>query len=786
MTGRSTSGLTDQRTAPDNQDMEPTWRRLPRTTLGKVRLAAMLTACVGTIPELFQVSSDHPAARRAAGTVAIVLLLVDFVVTFARRRATLLDPLLVGVAVFLGGISLRDPMAVIGLCIYAVATQSLYGSHRAALVRLVALLVAFPATIAVSPISLGRYIPWRSGAVLGLLPGIAMMCVLMRALYVLLVRHEGARGRETLLAGTGSRLLNRTDVQAVRTIIAEAATALCAQIPATGVLILRRDGESLVVERSAGFREAIHGALLEAGCLEAGGPPHGEIAQRAVRDAAPLDQVVGERRHWRAVGLATAGADRLLLVSGTRPVPDETFGAFWTLATQWSLAEANCDAHMELAHQVHHDQLTALPNRTLFFPRLAAAVDSAGGQRERLALLIIDLDDFKQVNDVYGHAAGDELLVQVGNRLVGVGGGSGVPARFGGDEFALLLTDLRGAEEADEIAERLRQRLLDPFQLSKVTVSVGASIGVAGATPGLTAGDLMRCADIAMYAAKAKGKNRVERFTGAEHGDIAQLRLLEEHLTHAVERDEIVLHYQPQIDLRTGCCSGVEALVRWRHPTLGFLGPSTFIPLAERTGQIVMLGDHVLDAACRQVAAWTWLSQASELRVAVNVAARQLAGPGFADTVRATLRDSGLPAHRLTIEITESELIDKDVVQTQIQAIAEMGVRIAIDDFGTGYASLASLRSFPIHQLKIDRSFLTQVGDDTNADALLQLVVSVGRILDLETVAEGVETRAQAVMLHHADVSLAQGYLFARPMPAQEFLDWLLDRARVAPSAPQG
>ena len=300
-----------------------------------------------------------------------------------------------------------------------------------------------------------------------------MMCVLMRALYALLVRHEEARARETLLAGTGNRLLNRTDAQAVRTIIAEAAAALCVQIPATGVLILRRDDESLVVERSAGFPEPMHGARMEAGCLEALDSPHGAIAQRTVRDAAPLDQVVGERRHWRAVGLATAGTDRLLLVGGTRPVPDETFGAFWTLATQWSLAEANCDAHTELAHQVQHDQLTALPNRTLFFPRLAALVDGAGGQHQRLALLIIDLDDFKQVNDVYGHATGDELLVQVGNRLVGVGGGSGVPARFGGDEFALLLTGLSGGAEADEIAERLR-RLLEPFQLSKVTVSVGA------------------------------------------------------------------------------------------------------------------------------------------------------------------------------------------------------------------------------------------------------------------------------------------------------------------------
>ena len=268
--------------------------------------------------------------------------------------------------------------------------------------------------------------------------------------------------------------------------------------------------------------------------------------------------------------------------------------------------------------------------------------DRGDGKQEHLALLIIDLDDFKQVNDVYAHAAGDELLVQVSRRLVEVAGGRGVPARFGGDEFALLLSGLGEAGEADELAERLRVPMLEPFRLARATVSVGASVGVAAATPALTAGDLVRCADIAIYAAKGKGRNRVERFDSAHRGDIARLPLLEEHLAEAVDRDEIVLHYQPQIDLRSGTCAGVEALVRCNHPTMGALGPGTFIPLAERTGE----------TACSATTSRAPLppGRGLELAVAGQRAAcgrqrrRAATGrPRFAEVVRAALRDGGLP-----------------------------------------------------------------------------------------------------------------------------------------------
>jgi predicted signal transduction protein with EAL and GGDEF domain len=325
--------------------------------------------------------------------------------------------------------------------------------------------------------------------------------------------------------------------------------------------------------------------------------------------------------------------------------------------------------------------------------------------------------------------------------------------------------------------------LLEPFRLTEATVTVGASIGVAAVSPGLTAGDLLRCADIAMYSAKAKGKNRVELFTAEAHGGIAQLRLLEEHLAQATDRGEIILHYQPQIDLHTGRCIGVEALARWQHPTRGLLPSSAFIPLAERTGQIVTIGAHVLRMACRQTMAWSQLGGGRGLSVAVNIAPQQVTDPGFVDTVRTALEDSGLPPQQLMLEITESELIDEQRAHRQLEAVAKLGLRIAIDDFGTGYASLASLRSFPVHQLKIDRRFLNE-SDASRADEMLQLVVSVGKILELETVAVGIEAQQQHDFVRHAGVPVAQGHWFARPMPPEQFPNWFADREHAAATGP--
>jgi diguanylate cyclase (GGDEF)-like protein len=485
-------------------------------------------------------------------------------------------------------------------------------------------------------------------------------------------------------------------------------------------------------------------------------------------------------RTWQAVGLACPRANRFLAIGAARPVPVEVFDAFRELGHQMWLAEDACAAHAQLTHQAHHDDLTALPTRTPFLARLGAALDAdARADTCRTTLLVIDLDDFKQVNEVYGHHGGDEMLIEIAARLTEFGGPASVPARFGGDEFGLLLTDMSDPAEVDRIAEQVCQRLLEPIHLSAATVSIGVSIGVANSMPAQTAGDLLRCADIAMYAAKARGRNRIERFVADRHNDIVQHRLFEEHLGQAVGRDEIVVHYQPYVDLRTGRCVGVEALARWQHPTLGLLVPSEFMPMAERTGSINALGGYVLRTACLQMAAWSELPGGQELRIGVNVSARQLRDRTFVATVADALGESGLSAHRLSLELLEGDQMDDKTIHLQLRKTAATGVRIAIDDFGTGTgtASLGELRSFPIHQLKIDPIFLER------GDEMLQLVSSVGEILDMETLCKGVETAEQAARLRGTKVTYGQGFFFARPMAARLFPAWLAENALLVAAA---
>ena len=286
-----------------------------------------------------------------------------------------------------------------------------------------------------------------------------------------------------MLARTGSRLLNRTDAREVRLITREAAAELCALLPGSGCWCCGGPATRSWSRGRAGFPDTVRGTALPPDCVEGLDPRDSDRAQELAGSTEPIDRLVAGRRRWRAVGLATGDADRFLLAGGERPIPDDIFDAFRTLATQWSLAHANCGVHTELAHRAHHDQLTGLPNRTLFFQQLAAAFDAADGAEDTIALLIVDLDDFKQVNDVHGHATGDELLVEVAARLAAASDGRGLPARFGGDEFALLLTGLDRPDHADEVADRLRRSLLEPFRLHRVTVTVGASIGLAGRRP---------------------------------------------------------------------------------------------------------------------------------------------------------------------------------------------------------------------------------------------------------------------------------------------------------------
>jgi diguanylate cyclase (GGDEF)-like protein/PAS domain S-box-containing protein len=434
----------------------------------------------------------------------------------------------------------------------------------------------------------------------------------------------------------------------------------------------------------------------------------------------------------------------------------------------------------ELRHQAFHDSLTGLANRALFIDRLEHAMARKRGFALPLAVLFVDLDDFKTINDGLGHGEGDAVLVAVARRLQEVLRSGDTIARMGGDEFAVLVEDAVDADAPNDVAQRILDALQAPFGRGRNDLFVRASIGMtAWHSTNETAEDLIRNADIAMYTAKSAGKNRIETYEPQMHAAAMARLALRGDVERAWERSEFFVVYQPIVRIADGVSTGVEALVRWQHPERGTVNPTEFIPLAEETGLIVKLGRWVLETACRQVRTWDRRAgMPRELGVNVNVSARQLDEPGFVADVAAILRATRLPAGRLTLEFTENLLLrDTDrTIQTLVQ-LKSLGVRLAIDDFGTGYSSLSYLRRLPVDEIKIDRSFVAAIGDG-NQIAVVRSIVELAETLRLEIVAEGIETDAQRAALRRLDATLGQGFLFYAPLTAAD-----LPRALRRPAA---
>jgi diguanylate cyclase (GGDEF)-like protein len=384
-----------------------------------------------------------------------------------------------------------------------------------------------------------------------------------------------------------------------------------------------------------------------------------------------------------------------------------------------------------------------------------------------VAALLVDLDDFKTVNDSLGHAAGDELLVGVARRLEGCLRPEDTCARLGGDEFAVLLEDLPGAEAALAVARRVAEAIARPVTVLGSEVAVGASIGVAFGTPGQPADELLRSADLAMYQAKEGEGAKIAVYEPSMHERVLERLALKADLRRALEAEEFELHYQPIVALATGEAVAVEALVRWRHPERGLMLPPAFVPLAEETGLIVPLGAAVLRQACGQARAWRDGGRPG-LAVSVNLSARQLASAGLPDEVTAALADASLPPEALTLEITESVLLDSEVVIARLELLRALGVRIAIDDFGTGYSSLDYLRRFPVDALKIAKPFVAGIGAGAAEQRLVSAILRLGSTLGLETVAEGIEDASQRDRLRRIGCRHGQGHLFAPPLPPEE------------------
>jgi len=430
----------------------------------------------------------------------------------------------------------------------------------------------------------------------------------------------------------------------------------------------------------------------------------------------------------------------------------------------------------ESRHQAMHDELTGIPNRRQLLSRLEEEIAAAGFRGTGFALIALDLDRFKEVNDALGHGHGDRLLRDVAERLAASVRHDDLLARLGGDEFALLATDVSGPDAANEVADRISAALHQEFVLAGVPVFVEASAGIAlFPDHGRDAEALLQAADTAMYAAKHAGTPHELYLAERDHRGPERVARLGE-LRRALAEDEIVAYYQPKLDLGTGEVTGVEALVRWDHPQRGIMAPAEFLSLAEQTGLITALTSHVLEQALRQCRAWA--DEGMELAVAVNVSERSLLDPCFPDEVDALLARHGVPGERLQLELTERSLIgDVLTAMDVIRRLHALGVRLSVDDFGTGYSSLSRLLELPLHELKIDRSFVMDIDGEGPGAAIVRSTIDLGHHLGLEVVAEGVETEATLAELRELGCDAVQGYHLLRPGPADEVSAWLRERA---------
>jgi diguanylate cyclase (GGDEF)-like protein/PAS domain S-box-containing protein len=428
------------------------------------------------------------------------------------------------------------------------------------------------------------------------------------------------------------------------------------------------------------------------------------------------------------------------------------------------------ESQEKLDHLAHHDPLTGLPNRLLFHDRLQHAMVRAVRASEQLAVIFIDLDRFKNVNDTLGHHVGDELLKQVAKSLSSCLRDGDTLARLGGDEFIVLLEDIDGERGARLVAEKLMRLFEQPVLVSGYELFVTGSVGISlFPQDACDLNVLIRNADVAMYQAKARGRNGYAFYAPSMDGEGVERLRLEALLRRAIEKNEIWLAYQPQVEIDTGLLIGVEALVRWNSPELGVVGPERFIPLAEDIGFINQLGGWVLEEACRQMTCWD-LAGLYVPKIAVNLSARQFDRGGLAGSVERVLRETSLPPHRLQLEVTESVIMNTGDAMQYINDLHAIGVELAIDDFGTGYSSLAYLKQLPVQTLKIDRSFIKDISTDANDEAIAIAIIQLGKSMNLAVIAEGVETVEQAAFLLRHGCRRAQGYLYARPLPPEQLL----------------
>jgi diguanylate cyclase (GGDEF)-like protein len=534
---------------------------------------------------------------------------------------------------------------------------------------------------------------------------------------------------------------------------------------------------------------------------EVGQESWGIFGQLAAQRAAPLNEVTKRCLRWRdaAADLIAQVAKELELSESVheralqmlqRSLDVTLVRMCQSFETERQRAHEELGRRQEeLAFMATHDALTGLPNRTLILDRVGQMLVRSRRNQTPVAALFIDLDNFKSINDTLGHGAGDQLLCAVSSRLEGVVRDIDALGRLGGDEFVVVAEGMSLAAGPELIAERLLAAFKQPFQLElaggeHTRVLVTASVGIAMGDRA-SAEELLRDADVAMYHAKWEGKNGYALFESSMQDAVQSRMELEMDLREAFEKEEFFVVYQPTFDLREMVPTGMEALIRWRHPERGIVQPDDFVPLLEETGLIVEVGRWVLHEACRQASEWH--EDGHGVGVAVNVSARQLDHDNFIEDLNVALRESGLAAEALTIEITETTIMrDAEETAQRLARIKQLGVRVAIDDFGTGYSSLAYLQRFPVDALKIDRSFISRMGKDPEGETLIKTLVQLGKSMAIETLAEGIEQAHELSLLQGESCDTGQGFLFARPLSVEDCATFLGKWSGSRPPASDG
>jgi diguanylate cyclase (GGDEF)-like protein len=709
---------------------------------------------------------------------ATLALWGSWVYGFLRQRVPFGLELVDAVAITAFTMAGPAPAAVPALIFASAWVRSLYGSswrsvcrgvlYTAVLVAVTVLWPLFPEHTAAGDL------PRQAGVVSITLLIIAVAGQLRTGLQA----HDWAIERDRALNQTGAKLLGLTDPDRIRMLAWTTAHELGSTTPGLRVLKGVRDGDRLRIDASTGQFASLPASI-------AGSTVFGQGDAARIDNVGPLNDAVGSTLEWDCVALTEEDDEAWLLVGAPKRIPEGTILSVRSLVNQVNLALRNSDAHRRLIAQAKSDPLTGLDNRASFTAKLAAELARHGEGGEDpgagaagevtdsgLHVLFLDLDDFKDVNDHLGHRAGDAVLTEVADRLRSCTRPHDVCARLGGDEFAVVLTDTSDAAAA-KIGQRMVGCLAAPIIVNGHPVRVGASVGVASASAGIGLDELVHQADVAMYAAKANGKGRVRSFTAGLLEGESTPESFGRQLARAAGSGQLVVHYQPVVSLADLRCTGAEALVRWQHPERGLLKPDEFVALAESSGAILGMGAYVLRQACTDALGWPEARPGVPMRVQVNVSARELESESFVDSVLSCLADSGLPADRLVLELTETVMLESVAAVARLKTLAAHGIHIAIDDFGTGYASLSTLRILPITVVKLDGSFVAGASNNPVDRSVVEAIVQMSTNLGISTIAEGVERPDQQELLTQIGADSAQGHLYCAALPVEQLLEWL-------------